>query len=581
MKLLLTTLLCLLLTGCSRPAESPPTEAAVISREIPNSLQAIYRNGAEAFSLPLGEIHQIFSTENGLLLRSGSTLALLDENCRTVASCTLDFVPEIAISKYTISAFNPHSRQLLLLDSSLQEIQRLSLPSAISGSPVLGEHCIYYSTKDRIYCWDLESNIRRQVRECAYDSQHLVGIHWEDTVLQCRIREDSRERDLFLDAKTGQILQELETTARLDTKDGRYYCIFPSGSEDNLIFGTDSENPMGFFPESLTSQCLFLPESHAAVTWENSILTCYDLETGLLRYRLPLHQTPKAILEQNNRILLLISHQKQDFLLRLQPPETSSDSKCYTDSWYTADNPDHAGLSRCMNYAQRISEAYGVTILIWKDAADVSPWDYAFTPEHRYPVLLSQLHLLERCLERYPKKLLSQTAAHFDTLKICLVQSIAGTAGKNSLSTATGIQFLNNRDSHVVLATGAYMEQALHHELFHVMETHIFGNSNALDYWNELNPAGFSYDLDHEANSRRNSGVYLEGNQRAFVDTYSMSFPKEDRARIFEYAMLPDMEHLFRSKTMQSKLSAICTGIREAYGLKDPEHTLPWEQYLQ
>ena len=581
MKLLLTTLLCLFLTGCSAPTEAPPTEAAPLSREIADSLQAQYSSAVEAVSLPVTGVQQVFPTENGFLIQTQATLTLLNEHFQVAASCTLDFVPEITISEHAISAFDPPSCQLVLLDLSLQELRRLSLPPSCSGSPVFTGSCVYYCTQDSLYCWDLESGIRRRIREAVYDNPTLTGIHWDHSVLQCRIREGSRERDLFLDAQTGQILQELDTTARLETLDGRYYCIFPTGTADNLIFGLDPEAPMGFFPESLSAQCAFLPESHRAVTWEDSTLSCYNLETGQLLDTLTLSHTPKTILEEKGRILLLLSQQDQDILLQWTPQDISPNPKVYTASWFTADSPDHAGLARCQEYAQTLSQTFGIEILIWKDAADIAPWDYAFTPEHRYPVLLSQLQLLERCLERYPKEVLSQTAAHFDALKICLVQSITGTAGENSLSTATGIQFLHNRDSHVVLATGPYMEQALYHELFHSMETHIFSHSNALDRWNELNPAGFAYDLDHAANARRNSGVYLEGSHRSFVDIYSMSFPKEDRARIFEYAMLPDQQYLFRSKTMQSKLAAICTGIREAYNLEISEDSFIWEQYLQ
>lgn len=581
MKLLLTILLCLFFTGCSASAEGTPTEAISLPREIPDSLRTQYSSAVEAVSLPVDNIQQLLPAENGCLLQSGQTLILLDGDFQTAASCTLEFVPEVSVGGGRISAFDPQTRQLILLDWSLQEISRFTLPSTCSGNPVLGADCFYYCAEGGIYCWDFESGIRRRIRECIYERQMLVGLHREDTVLQCRILEDARERDLFLDSQTGQILQELDTTARLQTRNNRYYFIFPSGSANNLIFGQDSENPMGFFPETLHAQCTFLPENHLAVTQEDSVLTCYDLETGLLLDRLTLHHIPKAILERKGSILLLISHQGQDLLLEWTPEKSSPENKIHTGLWYTADHPDHAGLSRCLDYAGQISQTYGIEVLIWKDAASVSPWDYRFTPEHRYPVLLAQLQLLEQCLERYPEEILSQTSGHFDSLKICLVQSINGTAGDNSLSVATGIQFLNNKDSHVVLATGIYMEQALYHELFHVMETHILSHSNALDRWNELNPSGFTYDLDHAANAQRNSGVYLEGSHRAFVDTYSMSFPKEDRARIFEYAMLPDMEHLFQSKTMQAKLAAICTGIREAYDLKYTDTPLPWEQYLQ
>ena len=60
-----------------------------------------------------------------------------------------------------------------------------------------------------------------------------------------------------------------------------------------------------------------------------------------------------------------------------------------------------------------------------------------------------------------------------------------------------------------------------------------------------------------------------------------MSFPKEDRARIFEYALLPGNREVFTPERMQSKLLAVCTGIREAYGLKNDSRIFPWEQYLK
>ena len=112
------------------------------------------------------------------------------------------------------------------------------------------------------------------------------------------------------------------------------------------------------------------------------------------------------------------------------------------------------------------------------------------------------------------------------------------------------------------------------------METHILGNSTALDHWSELNPAGFSYDEDYAANALRDSGIYFLGENRAFPSRFSMSFPREDRAEIFAYAMMPGNAELFRTEVMQKKLAALCTGIREAFGLKGYGQPLPWEQYL-
>ena len=59
-----------------------------------------------------------------------------------------------------------------------------------------------------------------------------------------------------------------------------------------------------------------------------------------------------------------------------------------------------------------------------------------------------------------------------------------------------------------------------------------------------------------------------------------MCYPKEDRARIMEYAMLDDKEDLFRSAPMQAKLRRLCLGIRKAFHLEEEPVTYRWEQYL-
>lgn len=142
------------------------------------------------------------------------------------------------------------------------------------------------------------------------------------------------------------------------------------------------------------------------------------------------------------------------------------------------------------------------------------------------------------------------------------------------------MQFLEGTDAYVAITVGKYAQQALYHELFHVMETHIFNNSIAFDQWDTLNPSGFTYSYGHAANESRDSGIYLQSDLRAFIDAYSMSFPKEDRARVMEYAMLPGQEVLFDAPALQAKLQALCAGIREAYGLEKSEETFLWEQYL-
>ena len=189
-----------------------------------------------------------------------------------------------------------------------------------------------------------------------------------------------------------------------------------------------------------------------------------------------------------------------------------------------------------------------------------------------------ELELLDLRLARYPETVLQQSISHFSGLTVCLVREILGTNSGDSLHSATGIQFFEEDHAYVVITTGRYSEQALYHELYHVMDTHILTESSGLDQWEALNPGGFSY---HKGQPQEDDfDIYLQGQTRAFVDRYSMSYPKEDRARILESAMLQGKDALFRSEYMQQKLTTLCLSIREAYRLKKTADVLPWEQYL-
>ena len=168
-----------------------------------------------------------------------------------------------------------------------------------------------------------------------------------------------------------------------------------------------------------------------------------------------------------------------------------------------------------------------------------------------------------------------------DKRYICLVRGIRGTARSGSLEEATGVQFFRDSNAYIAIVTGALGERALYHELYHVMETRLLTSSTAFDRWEQINPPGFSYDLDYTANAGRQAAEYLQPDSRSFIDTYSMSFPKEDRARIMECAMCAGNKDLFRSSTMQAKLRCLSQAIREAYGLEKAEQVFRWEQYLK
>ena len=209
------------------------------------------------------------------------------------------------------------------------------------------------------------------------------------------------------------------------------------------------------------------------------------------------------------------------------------------------------------------------------------PWDYVFETEYLAPVLRRELSDLDARLSDYPQEIFDGIRAHFSSLTICIVREICGSAESGSVAAANGVQFFQGSDAYIAIAAGQYSQRALYHELYHVMETRLLTDSAAFNRWEDLNPAGFTYDLDYTANAHRDGSEYLQPETRSFMDTYSMSFPKEDRARILERAMEQGNEALFASPAMQAKLSCLCQAIREAYGLKKSPETFRWEQYLK
>ena len=64
----------------------------------------------------------------------------------------------------------------------------------------------------------------------------------------------------------------------------------------------------------------------------------------------------------------------------------------------------------------------------------------------------------------------------------------------------------------------------------------------------------------------RDDRSLIDGENRAFIDYYSMTFPKEDRATIFEYACMPGNEEIFKSAAIQKKLQRICRIKRKRFG---------------
>ena len=610
MRLLVPLLLAsLLLSGCTtgdpQPTAAPSAEAAVTapvsgpSVPIAATLLSEQQGAVTVYPLPFDVVESVHAAADRILVFSGDGISttvtqLSGDPLRAEVSMTLPGMVDLSRIRFTENSlywYDPQQNRIHTASIPLQNFRSIDAPENLLGDPVFSSDgaTLYYCTPTAICALDTASGTSRVIQEAAYSGQTLSGLLMEDTVLALTVTESgSQLRTLFLSADTGRLLAEASGSPTVTTSGTSFYTY---QNESTSLFGAVNQPPRLLLPRHMDSSRFLFPVSGRAVTvsatgTRETTLDCYDLVSGLRTagFTLPEALSPRSFWEDDFGNFWFLAHSPDrngPALYRWSPAQSpAEDSTLYAADYFTADAPDYDGLAACTAYAQELSAAYGLEILIYKDAAAVEPWDYDLTHEHQSAVLMRELQQLEARLRNFPPILLQTLRDEFSALKICIVRDAVGSADTGSLEAVDGIQFYDGSDAYIVLCAGEDTESALYHELGHLMESVILTRTTAYDHWDSLNPAGFSYDLDYIANRRRDGSPWLQPGRESFIDTYSMSFPAEDRARILEYAMLSGQGEKFASPRMQAKLTCVCSAIREAFHLESYGSPLLWEQYL-
>lgn len=572
---LLLLLLLFLLTGCVNRPIAPSRPPQTLYR--PESPIEVQTGGAvRAYGLHLPQVYGLRAMGSRVLLLSGAdetTLTVLSGAEGTVeAAASLGFYlasddPSLGVQEEGLSYFDPLNRETVVLDQALEPLRQIAAPADLSGSPILSGdgRTLFYSTPTGLRAWDLDNGIRRVIT--GQLSYPIVGLHWQDTVLQLRAAEGS----ILLDARDGRQLFQWDGAMTLHTRDEQYYAALDQGQQQLLLFGQEADAPALLTPPSL-QRGLFLRFRPGAVTVRGNTLSCFDLSTGRCTGTLKLDTPPLDVADTRDGWVYVLT---EDGLYRWDVEALpSEDAQCYVSSYGDTD------LTQCRLLARDIEGRYGIRVLVGQDAADRQPWDYTFTPEPLAAPTYRQLELLDESLSHFPRQVLDAIFDPYESGTICLVREISGTSGSGGVSAANGLQFFTGDDVTLALAIGPQSDRSLYHELLHVLEPRLVAESAAIQNWDSLNPQGFRYNHSYTAAQSPQAQALVEGDDPAFLDRYSMRYPKEDRARILEYAMTQGNEAVFRSPTLQAKLKALCTGIRQVCDLEASPETFLWEQYL-
>jgi hypothetical protein len=244
------------------------------------------------------------------------------------------------------------------------------------------------------------------------------------------------------------------------------------------------------------------------------------------------------------------------------------DETVYTSQMYTEEAPDAEGLAVCRTRADALENQYGFTLDLYKDA-QANGNRFGAKTEYQTGPINQALDVVEKVLSKLPEGFLEITG----DVRVSLVRSLE--------NEKTSEVYWKGGACHVILA-GTDVEEALMLAIGAAVDTRVLGNSFDYDTWDDLNPWWFDYTYDYQENlERSNPEEFLEGSGRYFTDLVAMSFPTEDRARLFANALMDDNAEMFEASPIQKKLRAICIAIREAYDYQKDTQIFTWEQYLE
>lgn len=490
--------------------------------------------------------------------------------------------------------YSEKDNAVIILDSILREVSRITMPDDMDDVPMIRGDMqeAFYRKGSEIYIIDLESGISRLLSKRICESLVLRKSIFDDSVLICDITQiDGRLVTEFISTESGETIGMDEEVLSVSTWNNRYYLERIDGVVREMLFADKGSSLQAFIPRTDTDVVCDALSMDALVGVdvednEGVMLELYDLSSGKITAQICLKDLTEIRNVTADSIYPYVwfvaedQNNKSNLYCWDTGASAVSNDIVYTDIRYTKENLDAEGLALCRAFADSIEAEYGIEIVL--EEGLLSSKNHVFTYEYHPQAFEAALKDLEEILSQFPKDFFDIVGSGVtDSSSVCvgIVRDVYEKS-EGVRENSQGTQFWLNGNAYIVLSVGESLQSAFCRELSYVLDTFVLNESLAYDDWNALNPKGFIYDNNYTDYLTRESTEWLEGEKRAFISSYSMTFPKEDRAQIFAYAMAKGNEEYFVSDVMQSKLRQISKGIREAFGWKKDERIFLWEQYL-
>ena len=606
-RLILPLLLAVLLCGCTGKTvettgnTSPLPSVPIQSLYDPNNtIEELTEGAVQAYSLAghqptglifFGDSLLVFTTDEHISLTT--LLALQGTQPGIAQSVTLDCA--IDPSEVTISAdgsilayYNPQENCMVYLDKFLTEVRRVQLPDQVTDRPVLTAdlQTLYYAADSQIYTLDMNNGLPRLIKQHSCIEQSLRRLHFDGSILEVFLtQENGKSLVAFISTDSGETIGTDDGLLTLSSQGEQYLLQRLDGTVTEVLTGTNGGTVQALLCQS--GEAVWPAFSLDALAGVNgSQIRLYDLESGKVRAATDLGkliQVTEIVSDPNAKVLWLrVTDQQSDTPLLLRWDMTASrvsQSETYLSKRYTAADPDTQGIASVQEKADVAAKELGLAIVV--NGAVPAPQGYSFVAEHQVSALDDALSQLHQALDPLPAEFLAPLGSvnQSGTVHIALVRDILDVSGLPKTDMG-GLHYVSAGNHYILLVVGGDMNTALLHQLCHVLDAYVFAHTPDYDLWDNLNPKGFQYTGSYDVTADPDD-ANLQGSTQRFVSAYGMTFAREDRATLFTAAMTPGNDALFAISGIQKKLRYMCDAIRDAYGWKKADITLPWEQYLQ
>ena len=538
-------------------------------------------------------------------------LALQDSFC----------ISQIHSSSDKLVLFSYNTNTFYIYSSSLELEKEVAFPEGDSYCDYVldgNTACAYFTDMGKSACYRLDLNSGDLSELFRADGDYTIFINdilLDSTFLQLDFEYTDKYVYKYYSLKDGLLLDNDTSTSPLlltayNNTDGYGVIVYdmvrramhvdmnnPENSREFFFSNNSESNSMQFLPNTalFTYYGPDRPEDMSDIPIK---VCCYDAETGSRSFESVFsfasssedqyYYVPFAshllYLEKYNAIVGMYDYQNpQLFLWDLNSAKKGSTENAVCAARYypnTRYNPDIMQFLK--EKAEQTGSLYGVKILIGDDIRTDSG-DYLAAPIYDTASVNYVLNLLRTSLAKFPDNFFAEFQSDNGVPLEINIAGVFTPVADNIVSTAVGLHNYNDGEQFIMLnISNIYdVQSSIYHEIYHAIDWSVVFGSTAFDSWDSLNPPDFSYDYDYAANEVNTDSQYLyytDGNGY-FIDSYSKSYPNEDRACIFENAMCGNY-YYFGSEHLCNKLSYMAQAIREVFDDSTWPAVTEWEKYV-